>query len=151
MLKTRSFGIQVPRRLGHVPGNMGVDLIFFVILLGLDGARLTQLIQLILLLPVLLTHALRRCGRHFPMQSVSSILRVMGHGLLAFGSNFLQLVSVQQTQISRSFLSRLVVAKSLLLMISAIMLTPVPPTRVRKRLTTGRLINLLTSFAQPTT
>jgi hypothetical protein len=50
----------------------------------------------------------------------------------------------------RSFLSRLVVAKSWSLTLSEIMLAPVPLTRVPKRLTTGWLINLLTSFAQPT-
>ena len=72
------------------------------------------------------------------------------HGLLASGRHSLPLVSVQQYRHWRSFLSRLVVAKSLSLTLSAIMLAPVPLTRVPKRLTTGWLINLLTSFAQPT-
>ncbi len=56
----------------------------------------------------------------------------MRHGLLSFDIRFLQLVSAQQFQLSRSSLSRLVVAKSLLLMLSAIMLAPVPPTRCQK-------------------
>ena len=56
----------------------------------------------------------------------------MRHGLLAFGSHFLPLVSVQQYRPPRSFLSRLVVAKSLSLTLSAIMLAPVLLTRKPK-------------------
>jgi hypothetical protein len=59
-------------------------------------------------------------------------------------------VLVQQYRHWRSFLSRFVVAKSSPSTLSATTLAPVPLTREPKRLTTGRLIKLLTSFAQPT-
>ena len=51
----------------------------------------------------------------------------------------------------QSYRSEPVVAKNSLLMLWVITSPPVPPTRVPRRLTTGRLIRLLmTFFAQPT-
>jgi hypothetical protein len=81
---------------------------------------------------------------------VSIQIAEMRPGLLASGRHSLPLVSVQQSRFWRSFLSRLVVGKSSSLILSVIMLAHVPITRVPKRITTGRSINFLTSFAQPT-
>ena len=75
------------------------------------------------------------------------LITEMRSGLLTSGRISSSRVLVQQYRHWRSFLSRPVVAKS---SPSAIMLQPVPLTREPKRLTTGRLIKLLTSFAQPT-
>ena len=74
----------------------------------------------------------------------------MSPGLLAPERHSLPHVLVQQYRHWRSFLSRSVVAKSSPSTLSVIMWQPVPLTREPKRLTTGRLIKLLTSFAQPT-
>jgi hypothetical protein len=74
----------------------------------------------------------------------------MSPGLLSSDRHSLSRVLVQQYRHWRSFLSRSVVAKSSPSTLSVIMWQPVPLTREPKRLTTGRLIKLLTSFAQPT-
>ncbi len=75
----------------------------------------------------------------------------MRPGLLVSGRPFLPFVSVHRYPHWQSYRSEPVVAKHSLLMLWVITSPPVPPTRVPRRLMTGRLIRLLmTFFAQPT-
>jgi hypothetical protein len=75
----------------------------------------------------------------------------MRPGLLVSGRPFLPFVSVHIYPHWQSYRSEPVVAKNSLLMLWVITSPPVPPTRVPRRLRTGRLIRLLmTFFAQPT-